>query len=47
MRLDEVTGGSSCGATTSGGNGERQPREKWRFQGRHVAEVAAKQARVA
>lgn len=47
MRLDEVTGGSPYGATTiAGGDGSRQPSETEldgaRFQGRHVAEVAAK-----
>jgi NAD(P)H dehydrogenase (quinone) len=46
MRLDEVTGGSPYGATTiAGGKGERQPSanelELARFQGKHVAEVAA------
>ena len=49
MRLDEITGGSPYGATTiAGGRGERQPSanelELARFQGRHVAEVAAKLA---
>lgn len=47
MRLDEITGGSPYGATTiAGGKGERQPSgnelDLARFQGRHVAEVAAK-----
>ncbi len=47
MRLDEVVGGSPYGATTiAGGDGSRQPSETElegaRFQGRHVAEVAAK-----
>ena len=46
MRLDEITGGSPYGATTiAGGKGERQPSanelELARFQGRHVAEIAA------
>lgn len=49
MRLDEITGGSPYGATTiAGGKGERQPSanelELARFQGRHVAEIAAKLA---
>ena len=47
MRLDEVTGGSPYGATTiAGGKGERQPSanelDLARFQGQHVAGVAAK-----
>ena len=46
-RLDEVTGGTPYGATTiAGGDGSRQPTENElaaaRFQGKHVAEVAAK-----
>ena len=50
MRLDEVTGGSPYGATTiAGGDGSRQPSENElagaRFQGKHVAEVAAKLAK--
>ncbi len=50
MRLDEVTGGAPYGATTiAGGDGSRQPSETElegaRFQGRHVAEIAAKLAR--
>jgi NAD(P)H dehydrogenase (quinone) len=50
MRLDEITGGSPYGASTiAGGKGERQPSENelelMRWQGRHVAEVAAKLAR--
>ncbi len=49
MRLDEITGGSPYGATTiSGGDGSRQPSENElqlaRFQGRHVAEIAARLA---
>jgi NAD(P)H dehydrogenase (quinone) len=49
MKLDEVTGGSPYGATTiSGGDGSRQPSanelEGARWQGRHVAEIAAKLA---
>ena len=47
MGLDEIKGGSPYGATTiAGGQGERQPSEQElgmaRFQGRHVAEIAAK-----
>src|SRR5205085_9934424 len=47
MRIDEVTGGSPYGATTSAGSaGERLPSadeiELARFQGRHVAELAKK-----
>lgn len=50
MRLDEITGGSPYGATTiAGGKGERLPSanelELMRFQGRHVAEIAARLAR--
>lgn len=49
MRLDEITGGSPYGATTiAGGQGQRQPSENElelvRFQGRHVAEIAARLA---
>jgi NAD(P)H dehydrogenase (quinone) len=49
MRLDEITGGSPYGASTiAGGKGERQPSENelelMRWQGRHVAEIAAKLA---
>ena len=49
MRLDEITGGSPYGASTiAGGDGSRQPSENElegaRFQGRHVAEIAAKLA---
>lgn len=49
MRLDEVTGGSPYGASTiAGGDGSRQPSENElagaRFQGRHVAGIAAKLA---
>jgi NAD(P)H dehydrogenase (quinone) len=49
MTLDEIAGGSPYGATTiAGGDGSRQPSEKEltmaRFQGRHVAEIAAKLA---
>ncbi|MGF9760740.1 NAD(P)H:quinone oxidoreductase [Microvirga sp. 0TCS3.31] len=46
-RMDEITGGSPYGATTiAGGDGSRQPSqnelEGARFQGRHVAEIAAR-----
>jgi NAD(P)H dehydrogenase (quinone) len=49
MTLDEVVGGSPYGATTiAGGDGSRQPSQKdldgARYQGRRVAEVAAKLA---
>ncbi|MDR3529700.1 MAG: NAD(P)H:quinone oxidoreductase [Rhodopila sp.] len=47
MTLDEVVGGAPYGATTiTGGDGSRQPSQKEldgaRYQGRRVAEVAAK-----
>jgi len=47
MRIDEVTGGSPYGASTiAGGSGERMPSENElegaRFQGKHVATIAAK-----
>ena len=47
MRIDEITGGSPYGATTiAGGTGERMPSENEleaaRFQGKHVAAIAAK-----
>jgi NAD(P)H dehydrogenase (quinone) len=47
MRIDEITGGSPYGASTiAGGQGERMPSENElnaaRFQGKHVAEIAAK-----
>jgi NAD(P)H dehydrogenase (quinone) len=50
MRIDEVTGGSPYGATTiAGTKGERSPSENElagaRFQGRHVASIAAKLSR--
>jgi NAD(P)H dehydrogenase (quinone) len=50
MRLDEITGGSPYGASTiAGGKGQRQPSENelelMHWQGRHVAEIAAKLAR--
>jgi NAD(P)H dehydrogenase (quinone) len=49
MRIDEITGGSPYGATTiAGTKGERMPSENEleaaRFQGRHVATIAAKLA---
>ena len=49
MRNDEITGGSPYGATTiAGTQGERTPTENElagaRFQGKHVAEIAAKLA---
>jgi NAD(P)H dehydrogenase (quinone) len=49
MTLDEIAGGSPYGATTiAGADGSRQPSDKEltmaRFQGRHVAEIAAKLA---
>jgi NAD(P)H dehydrogenase (quinone) len=50
MRLDEITGGSPYGASTiAGGKGQRKPSENelelMHWQGRHVAEIAAKLAR--
>jgi len=50
MRIDEITGGSPYGASTiAGGDGSRMPSENElaaaRFQGKHVAEVAAKLAK--
>ena len=47
MRIDEITGGSPYGASTiAGGSGERLPSdnelEAARFQGNHVATIAAK-----
>lgn len=49
MGMDEITGGSPYGASTiAGGDGSRQPSENElagaRFQGRHVAQIAAKLA---
>lgn len=46
-RMDEVSGGSPYGATTlAGADGSRQPSENElagaRYQGRHVAEIAAR-----
>ena len=48
-RMDEITGGSPYGASTIvGGKGERMPSENElasaRWQGRHVAQIAAKLA---
>jgi NAD(P)H dehydrogenase (quinone) len=48
--LTEITGGSPYGATTiAGGDGSRRPSENElagaRFQGKHVATIAAKLAR--
>src|SRR4030043_824159 len=50
MRIDEITGGSPYGASTiAGGKGERMPSENElaaaRFQGKHVATIAAKLVR--
>jgi NAD(P)H dehydrogenase (quinone) len=47
MRMDEITGGSPYGASTiAGGDGSRQPSDgelsMARFQGEHVARIAAK-----
>jgi NAD(P)H dehydrogenase (quinone) len=47
-RMDQIVGGSPYGASTiTGGDGSRQPSEvelaAARFQGRHVAQIAAKQ----
>jgi NAD(P)H dehydrogenase (quinone) len=47
MSMDEITGCSPYGASTiAGGKGERLPSENElagaRFQGRHVATIAAK-----
>jgi NAD(P)H dehydrogenase (quinone) len=47
MRMDEITGGSPYGASTiAGGDGSRQPSANElsiaRFQGEHVAKIAAK-----
>ena len=49
LTLDEISGGTPYGASTmAGANGSRQPTsnelELARFQGRHVAEIAARQA---
>jgi NAD(P)H dehydrogenase (quinone) len=50
MRIDEITGCSPYGASTiAGGQGERMPSENElagaRYQGRHVASIAAKLAK--
>ncbi len=50
MRMDEITGGSPYGASTiTGGTGERMPSDNElaaaRYQGKHVATIAAKLAR--
>jgi len=50
MNMDEITGGSPYGASTlAKSDGSRQPSENElagaRFQGKHVAEIAAKLAR--
>ena len=50
MRIDEITGSSPYGASTiAGGKGERMPSENElqaaRYQGKHVAQIAAKLAR--
>jgi len=50
MKMDEITGGSPYGASTiAGTSGERTPTDNElagaRFQGRHVATIAAKLAR--
>ncbi|MEE8535012.1 MAG: NAD(P)H:quinone oxidoreductase [Kiloniellales bacterium] len=46
--MDEISGGTPYGATTMAGEGSRVPRANEldiaRFQGRHVAEIAAKLA---
>jgi NAD(P)H dehydrogenase (quinone) len=49
MRIDEITGGSPYGASTiAGGQGERMPSKNElagaRFQGKHVAAIAARLA---
>ncbi|MBX6373917.1 MAG: NAD(P)H:quinone oxidoreductase [Acetobacteraceae bacterium] len=49
MRMDEITGGSPYGVTTlTGGDGKRMPSEgeleMARWQGRHVARIAARLA---
>ncbi|PKN17367.1 MAG: NAD(P)H:quinone oxidoreductase [Deltaproteobacteria bacterium HGW-Deltaproteobacteria-6] len=50
MRIDEITGSSPYGASTiAGGKGERMPSENElnaaRYQGKHVAQIAAKLSR--
>jgi NAD(P)H dehydrogenase (quinone) len=52
MGLDEIKGGSPYGASTiTGGDGSRQPSkvelEAARYQGRHVASIAAKLSQTA
>ena len=47
VALDEIAGGTPYGASTiAGGDGSRQPSENElggaRFQGKHIAEIAAK-----
>jgi len=47
LNMDEITGGSPYGASTlAGGRGDRLPSENElgiaRYQGRHVAQIAAK-----
>jgi len=49
LTLEEISGGTPYGASTiAAGDGSRQPTERElsiaRFQGRHVADVARKQA---
>lgn len=48
QEMGEVCGGGPYGASTLAGNGSRQPSEKEltiaRFQGKHVAQIAAKLA---
>ena len=49
MRMDEITGGTPYGASTlASGDGSRKPSQNEldgaRFQGKHVAEIAAKLA---
>jgi NAD(P)H dehydrogenase (quinone) len=49
MTLDEIVGGSPYGATTiAGSQGQRQPSkielDGARFQGKHIATIAAKLA---
>lgn len=50
MTMDEISGGSPYGASTiAGGDGSRQPSENElegaRFQGEHIAKIAAKLSR--
>jgi NAD(P)H:quinone oxidoreductase type IV len=52
LGMDEISGGTPYGASTiTGSDGSRQPSEMElaiaRFQGRHVAEIARKQAAIA